>query len=391
MLRFSAIQRFSVRTFHATVSKMKLIAISLALGVFSASACDVFAQNVVGENSNGKSLSTIVLDPGHGGKDPGAIGSKYKEKAIVLEVAKRVGALLRDSLPDVKVVFTRDSDVFIPLDQRAKIAAANSADIFISIHANSSKNRQVAGSETFLLGQHRSKENLEVAQKENSVVTLEDDYTTKYEGFDPAQPESIITFAGLQSDYINKSIDMAVSIQKGFSNLGRVDRGVKQAGFLVLRQVAMPSVLIELGFISNPEEENYMASSSGAAELATSIYRSIKSFKSSFDGRKVVMKHSVDEATSAPSAPVDLWPAGVNFRVQVAAARSAANVDTAGLSPLSHIEEDGIVKYMVGICKSFEDAQKLQDDLKSRYTGCFIVAFEGRDKISVRSARKKIK
>ncbi len=370
---------------------MKLIAACLAVGAFSASAVSVFSQNSAVENSNGRSLSTIVIDPGHGGKDPGAIGSKYKEKTIVLEVAKRVGALLRDSLPDVKVVFTRDSDVFIPLDQRAKIAAVNSADIFISIHANSSKNRQVAGSETFLLGQHRSKENLEVAQKENSVVTLEDDYTTKYEGFDPAQPESIITFAGLQSDYINKSIDMAVSIQNGFENLGRVNRGVKQAGFLVLRQVAMPSVLIELGFISNAEEEMYMASPSGAAELATSIYRSIKSFKSSFDGRKVVMKHSAEKVSTPTKTSVDLWPNGVNFRVQVAATRNVANVDTTGLTPLSKIEEDGIVKYMVGICKSFEDAQKLQEELKSKYSGCFIVAFEGKNKLSVRNARKKIK
>ncbi len=370
---------------------MKLIAICMAVGAFSASANCVFSQNVVGENSNGKSLSTIVLDPGHGGKDPGAIGSKYKEKTIVLEVAKRVGALLRDSLPDVKVVFTRDSDVFIPLDQRAKIAAANSADIFISIHANSSKNRQVSGSETFLLGQHRSKENLEVAQKENSVVTLEDDYTTKYEGFDPAQPESIITFAGLQSDYINKSIDMAVSIQNGFETLGRVNRGVKQAGFLVLRQVAMPSVLIELGFISNAEEEKYMASQSGAAELAYSIYKSIKSFKSSYDGRKVVMKHGSEKTSSPKQAPIDLWPAGINFRIQVAAARNAANVDTVGLNLISKLEEDGVVKYMVGICKTFEEAQKMQEDLKSKYPGCFIVAFDGKEKISIRNARKKTK
>lgn len=337
-----------------------------------------------------KELTTIILDPGHGGKDPGALGRRSKEKDIVLNVALKVGKLLNDSLPSLNVVFTRNTDVFIPLDQRAKTAASNSADIFVSIHANSTKDKTVMGSETYLLGQHRSKDNLEVAQKENSVVTLEENYEAKYEGFDPTQPESIITFAGLQSDYINKSIDMAVSLQKGFAKLGRVDRGVRQAGFLVLRQVAMPSVLIELGFISNADEEKYMMSDDGQTELAESIYFSIKAFKSNYDGRKVVIKSEAEtvkvESKSAPA--VDLWPEGVNYRVQVAAARNKVEIDSLG-APVSTIVDGDVTKYMVGICTSLDDAQKLQEQLKAKYAGCFVVAFDGKEKISLKAARKK--
>lgn len=349
----------------------------------------VVAQEVNG-NARSKELTTIILDPGHGGKDPGALGRKSKEKDIVLNVAKRVGKLLNDSLPSIKVVFTRKTDVFIPLDQRAKTAASNSADIFVSIHANSTKDRTVTGAETYLLGQHRSKDNLEVAQKENSVVTLEENYETKYEGFDPTQPESIITFAGLQSDYINKSIDMAVSLQKGFAKLGRADRGVRQAGFLVLRQVAMPSVLIELGFISNADEERYMASEKGSQELAESIYYSIKAFKSNYDGRKVVIKSENELAPPVPAKPkVDLWPAGINFRVQVAATRNKVEVDSAGVGPVSTLKDGDVTKYMVGIVANYDDAQRLLEKLKTKYPGCFLVAFDGKEKMPLRAARKK--
>lgn len=334
----------------------------------------------------GKKLSTIVLDPGHGGKDPGALGRRFREKNIVLDVALRLGKMLGDSIPDLKVVFTRQKDVFVPLDERAKTAIGNSADLFISIHANSSMNRDVFGAETFLLGQHRSKENLEVAQKENSVITLEDDYSSKYEGFDPTQPESVITFAGMQSDYINKSIDMAVLVQSQFGELGRADRGVKQAGFLVLRQVPMPSVLVELGFISNAEEEAYMASAKGAAQLATALFEAIRSFKAGYDGRQVVVKTKKDE-----KRPVDLWPAGVNFRVQVAASTRAVEIAPPAHAPVSTVADGAVTKYMVGICATAEEAQELKNSLKSKFPDCFVVAFDGKEKISMRSAKKRQK
>lgn len=373
------------------VSKVGLYASVLMLSLAADAAAQKVGSTADAHASRSKVLSTLIIDPGHGGKDPGALGRWHQEKDIVLKVSRKVGKLLNDSIPELKVVFTRDSDVFIPLDQRAKTAMSNSADVFISIHANSSRDKSVAGAETYLLGQHRSKDNLEVAQKENSVVTLEENYETKYEGFDPSQPESIITFAGLQSDYINKSIDMAVSLQKNFSRLGRADRGVRQAGFLVLRQVAMPSVLIELGFMSNQAEEKYMASEEGANELAKAIYYSIKSFKSSYDGRRVVIRSEDKKKEDERAAQVNVWPDGVNFRVQVAAAQKAIAVDSLGISPVSQLTEDGSIKYMVGICKTIDEAQKLRETLKAKYPGCFVVAFNGKEKISLRAARKMIR
>ena len=342
-----------------------------------------YGQDVA--SSGGKKLTTIVIDPGHGGKDPGAIGSKFREKNVVLNVSLKLGKMLNDSIPDLKVAYTRDDDTFVPLNERAEFAIKNSADIFVSIHANSSKSKTVYGSETFLLGQHRSKENLEVAQKENSVITLEEDYTSKYEGFDPSQPESVITFAGMQSDYINKSIDMAVLVQKGFESKGRADRGVKQAGFLVLRQVPMPSVLIELGFISNRAEEAYMASDTGSVALAGAIYGAIKSFKEEYDGRVAVMRHEEKKPK------VELWPEGVNFRVQVAAASKAQVIDTLGYGPQSREVVKGVTRYMVGICKSVDEVEKVKDGLKEKYPDCFVVAYDGKERISVRAAKKRLK
>lgn len=354
------------------------------MAAFAATQTVALAQDV--EPMGGKKLSTIVVDPGHGGKDPGAMGRRYREKSIVLDVALKLGKMLNDSIPELKVVFTRQKDVFVPLDERAKTAIDNSADLFVSIHANSSKNRDVFGAETFLLGQHRSKENLEVAQKENSVITLEDDYSSKYEGFDPTQPESVITFAGMQSDYINKSVDMAVLVQKQLCGRGRADRGVKQAGFLVLRQVPMPSVLVELGFISNGEEEAYMASAEGASQLAAALFEAIRSFKASYDGRQVVVKSATEE-----KPPVNLWPAGVNFRVQVAASGKAVAIDAPAHVPVSTLADGGVTKYMVGICATAEEAQELKNSLKAKFPDCFVVAFDGKEKISLRAAKKRQK
>ena len=353
-------------------------------------AAIVCGGRVVAQQQNGKKLSTLVIDPGHGGKDPGAIGSKFREKNVVLSVALKLGKMINDSLPELSVVYTRDKDVFVPLDKRAETAVKNSADIFISIHANSSSNKTVYGAETFLLGQHRSKENLEVAQKENSVITLEDDYTKKYEGFDPTQPESIITFAGLQSDYINKSVDMAVMIQKGFAASGRSDRGVNQSGFLVLREVPMPSVLVELGFISNKEEEAYMASADGSMTLASAIFNAIRKFKAEYDGRQVVLKAETESAKPT-TKKVNLWPDGINFRVQIVASGKARDVDTLTFSPLSSVSESGVIKYMVGLCRTEDEAQKIKEGLKYKYPDCFIVAFDGKEKISIRSARRKLR
>lgn len=227
---------------------------------------------------------TIVIDAGHGGRDAGAIGFISKEKNINLSIALELGRLLEANMKDVKVVYTRKTDVFVDLDKRAQIANKNKADLFISIHTNSTasgrKGTTVQGTETFTLGMHRAAENLEVAKRENSVITLENDYEEKYEGFDPKSSESYIIFELMQDEYMKQSVRLADLIQKQFAgHAGRINKGVKQAGFLVLREVSMPSALVEVGFINNRTEEKFLNSKEGIAKMSRSIYNAIRKYK----------------------------------------------------------------------------------------------------------------
>ncbi len=217
---------------------------------------------------------TVVIDAGHGGKDPGARGSSINEKAINLAVALRLGNLISEKHNDVKVIYTRKTDVFIELDERANIANRNKADLFISIHTNAVKRgSSVSGTETYTLGLARTDENLEVAMRENSAILLEDNYLQKYEGFDPTSSESYIIFEFMQNKHMEQSISLASEVQKCFTSAKRNNRGVRQAGFLVLRKTSMPSILVELGYISNPVEERFMKTKEGQNKLATAIYK----------------------------------------------------------------------------------------------------------------------
>ena len=224
---------------------------------------------------------TLVIDAGHGGKDPGAIGRKSKEKNINLAVALELGRLVTKNCPDVKVVYTRKTDVFVELDERARIANKAKADLFISIHVNSTAARVgPQGTETYTLGMHRAADNLEVAKRENSVITLESNYKQRYEGFDPKSSESYIIFELMQDQNMEKSVRLARLIQQQMhSSAKRVDKGVFQAGFLVLRATSMPSALVELGYINNAVEEQYLTSSAGQAALAKSIYNAFVQYK----------------------------------------------------------------------------------------------------------------
>src|SRR5690554_3233375 len=203
---------------------------------------------------------TVVIDPGHGGRDPGAVGATSKEKDIVLSVGLKLGARIEKNHPDVKVLYTRKDDRFVPLNQRAEIANKARADLFISIHCNALDRRRTSpqGVETFVLGLHRSKDNLDVAKAENSVIMYEEDYSVKYEGFNPNEPESYIIFEFMANEFLGQSVNFATMVQNQLvTNSKRVNRNVRQAGFLVLREVAMPSILVELGYISNKQEEAY--------------------------------------------------------------------------------------------------------------------------------------
>ncbi len=248
-----------------------------------------FAQVLRAQTDGGSyRMKTVVIDAGHGGQDPGNLGTgryKKKEKDISLDVALRLGNLIKENYPKLKVLYTRDSDVFIGLNERADVANKADADLFISIHCNAAKNTEAAGVETFTLGLHKNDENLQVAMKENQAIFLEDDYQTKYEGFDPNSPESIIALTIMQSAFLEQSLKISSYIQKQFKEkVERKDRGVKQAGFLVLRRTTMPSILIELGFLTNKDEEDFLNTENGRGLMATAIFKGFKDYKDRVEG-----------------------------------------------------------------------------------------------------------
>ncbi len=235
-------------------------------------------------NKIGKQM-VVVIDPGHGGKDPGAVNKGIQEKDVVLGIGLKLGKYITESFPDVKVVFTRNTDVFVPLIDRSRIANKAKADLFISLHANTCGTPSLRGTETFVLGLHRSSENLDVAKKENSVILMEDNYRQTYEGFDPNSSESYIMFELVQDTYLDQSLSFADDIQRQFSSrLESSNRGVKQAGFLVLRQSSMPSVLVETGFVSNQTEASYLKSDEGQHVIASSILNAFRKFKTRSSG-----------------------------------------------------------------------------------------------------------
>ncbi len=230
----------------------------------------IFSVNIsVGQQDLGK-IKCICIDAGHGGKDPGAVGTKAYEKNIVLSVALKLGKLIEKTYPDIKVAYIRKTDVFVELEERTRIANNHKADLFISVHANAldikknPRNKYVKGMETFVLGTNNSEHNLQVAMKENSVIHYEDDYSMKYEGFDPSRAESYIMFSMLRNMHLDKSLMLASMIQDNLvKTTNGVDREVRQGPLWVLKDVAMPSVLVEVGYISNPEDERFMASDAG--------------------------------------------------------------------------------------------------------------------------------
>jgi len=221
----------------------------------------------------------IVLDAGHGGKDPGAMGKTAKEKDIALKITLKIGEYLTQNIENIKVIYTRQNDVFLTLEERAKIANSNNADLFVSIHVNSSNNKTVYGTQTYVMGPHKTDENLQVALKENSAILYENNYQEKYSGYDPNSPESYIIMNLYQSAYRDMSIKLADMIQKQLSQrAARKDMGVRQAGFLVLWQTTMPSVLVEVGFISNRSEEQFLITDYGQSIIASAIYRAIRDY-----------------------------------------------------------------------------------------------------------------
>lgn len=336
---------------------------------------------------------TVVIDPGHGGSDPGAIGSSSKEKEINLAVALKVGALISVNHKEVKVVYTRNTDRFVGLDDRANIANKNKADLFISIHTNAVKNKAIRGAETFTLGLARTDENLQVAMRENAAILLEDDYVQKYEGFDPKSTESYIIFEFMQNKHIAQSISLASEIQKGFVSSKRSDRGVRQAGFLVLRKTGMPSVLIELGFITNKEEERYMQSAEGQNSLAKAISNAFTGYKREYDrklGKLTEVSDSADKR-KAPEHKVSDTPLPkktskdtIVYKVQILASNrklSSKAKELKGYSSETYYTEKGLYKYTHGETTSPAEIKKIRQAVLKDFKDAFVVSFKNGEKV----------
>lgn len=366
----------------------------------------------------------VVLDAGHGAKDFGAVKNGFVEKNIALAVALKVGRLL-DKQPSVDVVYTRSTDVFIELVERANIANRANADLFVSIHCNSNPNSEAFGTETYVMGLTKVKSNLEVAKNENEVITLEADYKVKYAGYDPKSPESLIGITLIQEEHLDQSIAVASKIQDNFTQqLSRKSRGVKQAPFMVLHKTSMPSILIEMGFLSNKTEGQYLNSEEGQNEIAKAIADAIMGYKKEYYGgtsienkidkealkverpkemastaKKDSAKTPVTKApepkkteAKTPVAETKTDSKGVLFKVQISASGTKLDLvpsNFKGLENISMISEGNLYKYMYGETSDYEKAKELVQEAKSRgFTSSYLIAFKNGKKVSIQEALK---
>lgn len=322
-------------------------------------------------------LKTVVIDAGHGGKDPGAINGKTLEKNITLSVALKLGKLIEDNYPDVKVIYTRKTDKFVELHDRAAIANKNNADLFISIHVNAATNRSAQGHETFVMGTAKSQSNLEVCQLENSVIVLENDYTSKYEGFDPSNPESYIIFSLLQNSHLEQSLDFATLVQQkaGTSPIKR-DRGVKQGNLLVLWKCTMPAVLIELGFISNSGDLKSLKGTANQQAMAKYIFNAFKEYKKGYDTDIYIPEEkqvaSSSEATATATATTE------SFGIQIMAVSKILKEKSKELKGYTarYFKSGKYYKYYIGEYSSREEAQKALPKIKKSFPQAFIIKLE---------------
>ena len=365
----------------------------------------------------------VVIDAGHGGHDPGAVGKISKEKNINLSVALQLGKLINEQCSDTRVIYTRNRDVFIPLARRAEIANEAKADLFISIHTNSvGRNKSVQGASTWTLGLAKSDANLEVAKRENSVILYEDDYKTRYAGFNPNSAESYIIFEFMQDKYMSQSVHLASLVQKEFKQTGkRIDRGVHQAGFLVLKASAMPSILVELGFISNPTEERYLNSEVGKKALANSIFQAFLTYKEEQKMRleeskgdtlpEVKLQQSTtsqpsSSTTSASTTPQKTPVAATStqtqkatqqvpvFKVQILTSSkplSPKDRQFKGLKSIDFYKENGLYKYTYGSSTNYNEILRIKKDISKRIKDAFIIAFKNGKKMDTATAIREFK
>lgn len=371
---------------------------------------------------------TLVIDPGHGGHDAGALGAISKEKNINLSVALQFGKYVERNMPDVRVIYTRKTDVFIPLKERANIANRANADLFISVHTNALPAGKIArGFETYTLGMHRAKDNLDVAMRENSVISMERGYQQTYQGFDPRSSESYIIFEFIQGKNMERSVELARNIQrKVCSGANRPDKGVHQAGFLVLRETSMPSCLIELGFITTADEENLLNDASRVDDIARGIYEGFAQYRNKYDKSISVPYRAADtesvsvarivsdktqEQPERRSEDVDTAPrrtAAQNkpaqqkanvadapvFKLQIFVSNRTLRKGDAhfkGETDYDSYQEGNMVKYTMGASTNYNEIFRLRKSLAEKFPEAFIVAFKNGKKYDVNQAIREFK
>ena len=391
---------------------------------------------------------TLVIDPGHGGHDAGALGAISKEKNINLAVALRFGKYVEQNLPEVRVIYTRKTDVFIPLSERANIANRANADLFISVHTNALPAGKVArGFETYTLGMHRAKDNLDVAMRENSVISMEKDYQQRYQGFDPRSSESYIIFEFIQGKNMERSVELARMIQRGVCDgANRPDKGVHQAGFLVLRETSMPGCLIELGFITTPDEERLLNNDSRVDDIARGIYEAFAKYKKKYDKSvSVPYRASDSEDVNIPKIVPDQEPAPKTrvvtrgkqpkreeatpeqpkrevkkqepkkdvkkqetkkdvkkaevadapvFKLQIfVGSRNLRKGDAhfKGETDYDSFQEGNLVKYTLGASTNYNEIYRMRKEKLEKFPEAFIIAFKNGQKYDVNQAIREFK
>lgn len=336
---------------------------------------------------------TVVIDAGHGGKDPGAISAckKYYEKNITLKVALAVGEEIKRNHPEVKILYTRDKDVFVGLNDRARMANKANADLFISIHTNAAKNRSAKGAETFTLGieEARTEKSLEIAKRENGVILLEDNHEKTYANFNPNSPESYIIFEYMQSEYVKESIHIAQYVQENLcADAQRLDRGVRQAGFLVLNATSMPSILVELGYISNAEEAKYLASANGQKKMSRCISEAFDKYYADLKKNNTTTTFTEVAATDNTTQNSDEEDNPV-FKIQfLSTSKKLEQGDKAfkGLTPVAYYTDKGMYKYTYGNTTDYNEIVRLKRKVNENFKDAFIVAFIKGERVETQQA-----
>jgi len=411
---------FGAKTTHKPLKKINRIS-TLLLAVAVLSPANIAFSRVKSPTVNEylttprlqNKVKTVCIDAGHGGHDPGCHGVNTHEKNVALSIALKLGKLIETHFPDVKVVFTRKTDVFIELHRRAEIANQADADLFISIHCNSGP-PEASGSETFALGLHKSEANLAVAKRENEAVLLEKDYKANYDGFDANSPEGNVIFSLYQNTYLNRSLSLASKCQKYFTgDATRYNRGVKQAGFLVLWKTAMPAILIETGFLTNRTEEKFLADANNQELMARSIFKAFTDYKNEVEGTNVkpdlkAPEKKDDDAKQEPKEEKEDKgeketpnPAGDKksdapvFKVQFYSGPAVVGKPAEkfrGVDKVSYYRVPNGYCYTSGESASLDEMKKLQDKLRaSGYPDAFVVAFLDGNRISVKEAMEILK